>query len=291
MKDQSQNTTLYKYKLPLLSWMVIPILGFWLATNYLIGLNRKIEWKDLNESRYVVLGAQAGEPSIAKSYNWQGNGLITLWFDDVWYSQYSIALPLLDNLGMVGALAVPTNLVSGESYMTWPQIKRTQFKGWEITSHSVNHVCEPDKLNNETIEFELGESLNTLRENGLNIDNFVTPCGVENDQITTSAKEKYLSLRTATEGFNSLPVDDPYSLKIQVVRNTTSLTDVNEWIKEAEKEDKWLILVFHQIGYEGEEYETTPELFNQMVRLVERSDLSVVLPAQALQVSLPEERE
>lgn len=287
MENQEKNSILYRHKLPLLSWLVIPILGLWLVTNYLIGLNRKVAWNNLNEQKPTVLSAQTENAPTREKLEWKGNGLVTLWFDDAWYSQYSIAFPILDKMGVLGTLAVPTSLVGGESYMTWPQIKRLSYKGWEIASHSVNHICDLEKLDTKTVESELGDSLSTLEEKGLSIENFVTPCGAENSEITRVAKDKYISLRTATEGLNSLPVDDAYSLKIHAIRTTTTFDDVKAWINEAEKSDSWLILVFHQIGYDGEEYETAPELFRNMMNLIEKSDLSVVLPLQALEVAIP----
>jgi hypothetical protein len=117
----------------------------------------------------------------------------------------------------------------------------------------------------------------------------VTPCGVNNSEIISLVKNTYLSLRTSTEGINSLPVTDPYDLKIHPLRNTTSITEIKKWIHEAENTDSWLILVFHQIGYDQEEYEITPEFFKDVVESIQNSQLSAVLPSQALQVVIPTE--
>jgi hypothetical protein len=285
-----ETTNIVNKRTPMLSWVVLPLLGVWLATNYLLGLNKKVDWGNTEPGIPVVLGTQTDNTATAVSpFKWEGNGLVTFWFDDAWYSQYSVAFPILNELDMPGAIAVPTGLVQGDSYMGWPQIKRVQSKGWEITSHSINHTCLDKELDRNSLENEIKGSQDILKNQNLPVESYVTPCGVNNSEIISLVKNTYLSLRTSTEGINSLPVTDPYDLKIHPLRNTTSITEIKKWIHEAENTDSWLILVFHQIGYDQEEYEITPEFFKDVVESIQNSQLSAVLPSQALQVVIPTE--
>jgi len=275
-----------KLRLTMVSWLILPLIGAWMTTGYLLGLAKNIIKRPEVLSSQMVNNCYEGVGSPVNGFEWDGSGLITLWFDDGWYSQYSIAFPILKEFGFVGALSVATGLVQGEKYMTWPQIKRLQANGWEITSHSVSHICDQNILDNEKISYELIESQKILRSYGLQAEHFVTPCGVGNSIITEKAKEYYLSLRTAGEGLNLLPVNNPYELKIHAIRNNTSLEEVRQWIKEASINRGWLIIVFHQIGEEGGTYEASPQMFKDILRLIKDSNLPVVLPSQALNVSI-----
>jgi len=275
-----------RHRLTMVSWLILPLIGAWLTTSYLLGLAKNIVRKPEVLSSQTENKCYEETGSFASSFKWNGSGLITLWFDDAWYSQYSIAFPVLKEFGFVGALSVATSLVQGEKYMTWPQIKRLRANGWEITSHSVSHICDQSILDNEKISYELIESQKILRSYGLQAEHFVTPCGVGNSIITEKTKEHYLSLRTATEGLNPLPVNNPYELKIHAIRNNTSLEEIKQWIKEATLNRRWLIIVFHQIGEERGTYEVSPQIFKNILNLIKDSNLQVVLPSQALNVSI-----
>lgn len=284
-KKNKDIINIYKNRLPLISWFILPILAVWLSTNYLLGLNRPVVWHDQSNQKTKIVYMYEENPA-KHSFEWKKTGLITLWFDDAWYSQYSEGLPILETYKLTGALAVPTNFIDDEDYMTWTQVVRTQYKGWEITSHTKSHNCEPNKLDLKTVSEELVGSLKELREHNLNVSHFVTPCGVGNQNILKVTKDNYLSLRTTEEGLNELPVQNPYDLKIKVITRSTTLEDIKNWIEDARPQNAWLIISFHQIGNDNEEYEITPDLFQKAIETIASSGLPVVLPSQALQITL-----
>lgn len=278
----------FSQKLNLISWLVLPILVLWITTNYLIGINKKTEWENVAPIASNVSQEQA---RAAPLFEWRQTGLVTLWFDDAWYSQYSIGFPILEEKGLKGAIAVATDLVDGESYMTWPQIRRLQYNGWEITSHSLSHTCDLDKLAEDEIINELRDSQNVLRQQGFPADQFVTPCGAQNDIMSSHVRSYYVSLRNTEEGLNPLPVSNPYSLKINVIRNTTTVAEVKEWLQQAQDSRSWLIIVFHQIGVSNQSYEIAPALFNSMIKEISLSGLPVILPSQGLQLVIKHHNE
>lgn len=263
-------------------WMILPLVILWLILNYFVGLTRNPQWGMITATHDDhVLGDTSFMPSYSwDAYKWDGKALITLWFDDAWNSQYLEGHPLLAAKGMRGVIAVPTRSLGFEAYASWAQIKRLQYAGWEVASHSREHSCEPETLSAEELLNELKGSLFDLQSHQLVVNHFVAPCGVEYHVMTQLLSEHYLSQRLTDAGINPLPVTNPYHLLANSISSQTTLNDVDNWIGEAREENGWLNLVFHQIDDSGAEYSTTPELFAQIIELVERSELEVVLPSE-----------
>ncbi|HSX18688.1 MAG TPA: polysaccharide deacetylase family protein [Candidatus Saccharimonadales bacterium] len=271
----------------LLTWIVLPIIIVWLTTNYLIGIFRSPAWLAEKNNTAIASGAlaQTGEkpPTIAK-YTWNNTGLVTLWFDDGWNSQYTTAYPILEEFGYKAALAVPTNLIGNDPYMGVAQVKKLQTNGWEMTSHTRNHNCRLFEANEQTLESELGGSKDDLKRMGLGSDNFVSPCGVDSLQMKTTAEKYYSSFRTSEPGFNPIPVEDPYNLVVQTMRVNVPFSTVQSWIYQARQQHKWLIIMFHQIDSSGTEYSITPSMLHDILGEIEKDQLPVVLPNQVLKI-------
>ncbi len=282
-----------KDRIFLFSWLIVPVVMVWISTNYLIGINKRPTWDNQSNPKTNIYAerpvADNLTPKEISRIKWQNQGLVTLWFDDAWASQYTIGFPLLEEKGLVGALSVPTKLVGLGDYMSWNQIKILQYKGWEITSHSRNHECDNTKINDANfVEGEVQGALEDFKAEGINTTIFVTPCGAESQLLESAAKESYAALRTAYDGLNALPVDNPYALTMNVIRNDTTIDEVKSWLTEAKNNKKWLIVVFHQIGSTNQKYEVSPKAYVDIVDTVMESGLQTVLPTQALQMIVDE---
>lgn len=269
----------------MLAWLVLPLLLFWFSIGYLVGQDQKPTWVTEKAPTAYNLSS-SGETTAQPDFEWQGSGLVTFWFDDAWLTQFTVAYPLLAKYQIPGALSVATQMVGLEKYMSWAQIKRLQAEGWEIVSHSHSHNCSPEMLTEAKIEDELLGSKKELEANGLLVESFVTPCGIEAPLLEASAQKYYLSLRTSGPGLNSLPISEPYRLKVRVLHPDTQLAEVVAWLEEARDQRAWLILVFHQVDLGGEEFSATPVLLKEIINKIQESGLPVVLPRQALKLSI-----
>ncbi|MGR9384928.1 polysaccharide deacetylase family protein [Rhizobium leguminosarum] len=61
-----------------------------------------------------------------------GKGAVILTFDDIKANQRFAALPIMQPLGIVGEVYVPTALVGGSGLLTWTQIGELAAAGWSI---------------------------------------------------------------------------------------------------------------------------------------------------------------
>jgi len=273
----------------LLTWLIVPIIIIWFTTNYLIGIFRPPMWQNAKSNNNLIslsnnpIDKVESPPQIPK-YQWQGTGLVTLWFDDGWISQYTTGFPLVDQYGYKAALAVPTHLIGYDAYMGWAQVRRLQSKGWEITAHTRTHDCNIYKEDQKTVDYELGGSASDLKQMGLNYNNFVSPCGVNSPIMEQIAQKYFLSFRTSEPGFNNIPVDDPYYLLVQTMQTTVTLDTVKQWLQTAKNNHQWLILVFHQIGDTTSQYSITTTMLHDILNEIKNDVLPVVLPIQALEL-------
>lgn len=267
----------------MLTWLIVPTILIWVSLNYLLGSVAEPKWKSgvqASQSQNVSENSQIPE---IPAYYWNGqDGLVTLWFDDAWISQYDYALPVLEQNNFKAAIAVPTGHVGYEEYTNWYQLKRLQFLGWEITSHSVSHGCEPENMSWEELEKELLLSKQQLAEQGLRNSHYVAPCGKETFAMNELSRKHYHSLRGVEKGLNSLPVWDPYNLKIYEVDNNTDLAEFREYITQAKESKSWLIIVFHIIDDQNREFTVSKTKFLEIIKEVKNSNIPVVLPSQVI---------
>lgn len=281
-----QSDAVIKPKIFMFTWIILPILILMITTNYLIGISRNTMWQTTNntvKTSAVTLNNAVQLPENVPLH-WHHSGLVTLWLDDAWLSQFMVAYPMVSEKKFTAAVAVPTAFVGYDDYMSWNQLKLLQYRGWEITSHTRNHTCDPNQITDAYLEEELSGSLSDLKSQGFQPLNFVSPCGTITPKMIELTKKYYISLRTTITGFNPLPVTDPYQLKVQEILVTTTPDEVQRWVDEAKTTNSWLILMFHQIGNGNEKFSTTPEHFEQFLNIIQQASLPVVTPTQAMQL-------
>ena len=271
-----------------LFWMILPLIMIWLSFSYVIGLIKdKPLW---NENENTAVTADTTAPYIADYEPLSvplDQPFITLWFDDAWLSQYTVAYPELKSLGFQGTIAVPVNAIETPNYMNWAQLRALQKDGWEISNHSLAHNCNMQGWEKNQISEEYKTSKLILWKNKLSSDIFVTPCGVDSSLMREEAQKNFLGYRTVDPGFNDLSNLDFYNLKVKNMDKNVSLDDTRGWIDEAKETNSWLILVFHLIGQEtkgasDEQYNTNLNDFRDILEYIKSSGLRVVVPSQIL---------
>jgi hypothetical protein len=257
-------------------WLFIPLFIFAVFLQENIGVlpaqgQKEVEKRKI-ESRRVDIS----------DFVWDKNGLITLWFDDAWLSQYEQGYRIVEKFGYRAALAVPTKHIAYEAYMNWNQIRKLHFKGWEIVPHSRNHDCSLVSKSLEEIKEEILGSKQDLFDQGIMSDIYVPPCGVTSQEANSLVQAHFTAQRAVEEGLNLLPVKERYNLKIVNVGQKTTLDEIRVWIRRAKYYRQWLIFMFHEID-EGEgSLGVTPEMLEGILEEVKSAGLAVVVPSEAL---------
>ena len=143
---------------------------------------------------------------------------IVLSFDDGVLGQYVYGLPILREKGWAGQL----NLKAEGSDLSSEQVLKMARAGWEIASHTINHL-DLTTLDPATLEQELAGSKQQLEaELGIEIVNFCYPAGQYNDTVIEAVKAAgYRGATTVNPGLGERSM--PFELnRIRIDRGDTS---------------------------------------------------------------------
>ena len=158
---------------------------------------------------------------------WQGKGPlpekpVVLSFDDGYETQYTHAAPVLKDLGWPGVLNLKLlSLEQGE--MTPQMVKKMIGAGWEVDSHTINHL-DVSTLSGAELEHEVADSRAMLqKEFGIPVDFFCYPAGKFDAASIAAVKAAgYLGATTVQDGL-AAPDEDPYELPRVRIDGTDSL--------------------------------------------------------------------
>lgn len=176
-------------------------------------------------------------------------GLVSFNFDDGQTGVYNYARSILNTANVPGTCFIITDYIGGGGYMTSAQLQTLYSEGWEMGSHTVNHVDLTEQTD-ETIESELANSKTDLENLGFIVYSFASPFGTYNNNVIARAAKYYYNYRIADEGYNFYPIND-YLIKVKSVFYTTSVDTVKGYIDETIASGQRLVLLFHDIVTEN----------------------------------------
>lgn len=229
-------------------------------------------------------------PAIGVELGDQTNvGVVSLTFDDALRTTYKLALPVMTARNLTGTVYVPTNFVGKPGFMTWSQLQEIQNQyGWEIGSHSLSH-SDLSELTTTQLQTEVTQSETILESKGLNVTTFATPYGSYNNQVVAELSERYQAHRGFwdRDDLNTLPYNNAV-LMVQSVQKQTTVDQVKAWVDQAKNENKWLILVFHEVDhkyYPNYDYVTTVKDFEAITDYIVSSGIQVKTVDQATETT------
>ncbi len=209
-------------------------------------------------------------------------GMVTFSFDDAWTSQYTNALPILQNAGIKGTYYILTGAVrdAWAGYMTPAQVKDIALKGHEIGSHTIVH-SDLTTLSTAVIDSELRNSKTYLQNlTGKTVNTLAYPYGsfnltVKNRTIAAGYSSGRGAGTTIANGFNTKK-QNVYEIKSFSPTNTVSLNSMKTAIDRAKANKEWLVFSFHRIENTNGEYITSIANFQALVNYVKNSGVRTV---------------
>jgi peptidoglycan/xylan/chitin deacetylase (PgdA/CDA1 family) len=171
---------------------------------------------------------------------------IILNFDDDWKGQFTYAVPILEKYGFKATFFVTTgcltyqnssfcNNAGGDSAMTWEDIRSLSELGHDIQSHGMSHKDLTTQSASD-LEYEVGQSKQSLLEHGYNSTIFSTPyaSGSGNSTVIDMLAKYYDMARVGYEPLvyldstdrYSLPVWTDYDLQLMYKGNSTKIFDI-----------------------------------------------------------------
>jgi len=206
-------------------------------------------------------------------------GMTTLSFDDARMSQYSVAFPYMQTAGIKGTfyphLIDMTNLGTNSFYHP-VQMLEMQAAGNEFGSHTRTHAHLTALSTADMISEIAGSRSDLLAMGATPVNSFCYPYGEYNPTVMQSVKDAgYTNARSVIYGYN-LRSTDKFQLFIQAVGKSATLDQIKSWIDKSKTDKTWLILMFHQIDYSGNNSGTTPEIFRGIVDYLKLTNTKVV---------------
>ena len=186
--------------------------------------------------------------SLVKS---NSKGIVTFTFDDAVGTQYTNAVPILSKYNFSATTFIPIEWLERPGRLSIEQLREMQdVYGWDISSHTMNHVDVSQIKNVQRLEYELVNSKQFLVDNGFikGAEHFAYPFGnFDNDLSMDLIKDHYKTARIVRGDIETIPGADPYRLRVIYVLSYTPPELVLNRIDRAIENGDWAILVFHGI--------------------------------------------
>jgi len=205
--------------------------------------------------------------------------IISITFDDGWKNHYTTAVPILDRYGFKATFYVITRMSNrmlreGEGRMIPEDWKLLVQSGHEIGAHSQTHPhlrwCFPNKVKDEV--YGSKEDLQNL---GISAKTFAYPYGGHNRLIERYVRKAgYIAARLYDDRFVSK--GNPFRVSSKRVLTTTSFEKIQSWIRNAKRNNLWLVLTLHQIQNDPPLWGSTPELLDKVCQCIVQEEISVV---------------
>ncbi|MDR2203718.1 MAG: polysaccharide deacetylase family protein [Nitrososphaerota archaeon] len=177
----------------------------------------------------------------------EGQRVVCIVFDDGWLTQYTNALPILDEYNFKATFAIITdNPDKRPAYMNWNQIVTLYKQSHDIGSHTTNHLNFA-KIETASIEYQLSQSKQDLLKHGINATTFVYPEGegAGNPDIEKLVQQHYTIARGINKEYlNMSQAFNQYALPSYTIRNSTTLETFKDYVNQADASN--IVIIYYQ---------------------------------------------
>ncbi len=151
---------------------------------------------------------------------------VLITFDDGYRGIATMAAPIMTRVGFVGTAYVITNRIATKrktapTWLTWPQLRSLEQRGWDIGSHTVSHQAIPPLTEAEAMK-TLRASRSTLeRHLGHPVQWFSYPDGRVSPTAVDQVRRAGYVLATTTKSGITQSAADPLQLnRIRISNNS-----------------------------------------------------------------------
>ncbi len=169
--------------------VIVPIILYhWIAVSpinsqyYVPPEKFEAEMKLLHDWGYTTITTELLIKAISEGADLPPRPLI-ITFDDGHLNNYTSAFPIMQKYGFTGVLYLVANYIGADQYMNVDQIKEMAAAGWEVGSHTINHLSLTS-LDPQSQRHEIVDSREILEAKlGIPIGTFSYPFGESNSGI------------------------------------------------------------------------------------------------------------
>lgn len=205
-------------------------------------------------------------------------GYVSINFDDGYLSAYQTGLHIIEAANFRSNQFIVTGYLSPNysGYVKPGHVLDMEARGHKIGAHTRTH---PDltKLSHQEAETEIVGSRDDLLAIGVSeVKTFAYPFGAYDNSIKGIVKNAGFIAARSSDGGHNKKNQDIYALKRKPMANTTTLDEVKDYIDTAINDKTWLILLFHEIDYNGNTYAVTPEFLQEVVNYIQQKNITPI---------------
>ncbi|MBO5237160.1 MAG: polysaccharide deacetylase family protein [Lachnospiraceae bacterium] len=214
------------------------------------------------------------------------SGRITFHFDDGHMSHYEQAYNIFRKAGVVGCLALSISCLKNNTRITIEQALEMQENGWEILSHSMNHIRMSTPLPVEVMVTEIATCKYLLEQEGFHIKQYITPMSECHESMIPLLREHYDAAFTvyknsAEESVEQLVMQRPVQ-KYRLHRaclTKHSLEELKNYVDYVAENDSWLVFYDHDLGVGTN---ITAQMLAELVDYCKQKHVDIVTSSEAL---------
>lgn len=212
--------------------------------------------------------------------------LVSLSFDDGTQGQLDSALPVLQKNALKGTFFLVPGFFGGDGFIAPSAVSRYAKASQEVGAHTMTH---PDltAISATKRRSEITQSRKQLVSlGGGAVTGFASPFGEYNATTLKDIGAAGFSYqRGLDEGLNETAGWDKMRIKSYLVMRDTTAEELKGLLTEAAADNTWLVLVWHGVEENGDDYSVTPAQFEaQMAQIVDSKITVLTMGAASAEV-------
>jgi len=151
---------------------------------------------------------------------------VLITFDDGYRGIATTAAPIMTRVGMIGTAYVITDRIAqlkktAPTWLTWPQLRTLEQRGWDIGSHTVSHSEIPHMSTDAAMKTLRGSRFVLEKHLGHPVQWFCYPAGAVNAAAVADVQKAGYVLATTTQSGLDHSAANPLELsRIRIANNT-----------------------------------------------------------------------
>jgi peptidoglycan/xylan/chitin deacetylase (PgdA/CDA1 family) len=207
-------------------------------------------------------------------------GKVVLQFDDSRASHYDVAFEALQERGWAGGSAIIPDSINSDGYLTTGQMREMRDAGWDMMSHP--QAPEPLPQYSAAKQQQLiQQAYNYLDLKGFSegARHFVAPY----NRVSKTTLDIVAEYHDAGYLFGACPNNAQQPSNMHAISRVMGRDPqgTRRILNIADAYNQLAVVTWHTIGY-GEDYETSPEDFENVLNHIEQTGLEVVAPSDLL---------
>ena len=224
--------------------------------------------------------------------------MVTFFDDDGRAEVWEKLKPLSEEYNIPFVLAIPTALMDDEAgrYLRTSQIKDLQAMGWEMSSHTANHVelgRTENPLTDEEQEAEMKASMEYFNANGLNVKTICYPFGSQSENTHNLAKKYFEAARNTnwkdwmndspleTWDMRCTPLGSYFAWNSESGLDTSSLEYYKYMVDQAVANNAWLMFLTH-CGAD-DHTDLQQEYLEEIIKYIQSLNIPIVTFSEGLE--------